>query len=90
MTASRIFLMTKGEVIPAEKAGKLKTAFQVAAISIILVYRVLALWPVSAVWTREHASLWAGVMNGAMALAVTLTVWSGLLYFRNLEQGREK
>jgi len=84
ITTSRIHMMTRGQVIPAEQAGKIKTVMQMVTISLALVLRLLAAWPPSAGWMKDNEIVWRGGLNVLMIIVVILTVWSGAVYWRNL------
>jgi CDP-diacylglycerol--glycerol-3-phosphate 3-phosphatidyltransferase len=72
ITVWRLVELRRGNVVPASSGGKLKTVVQSVAISLFLVPldSVVGSW---IVWVN-----WA-----AMAAALVLTVWSGLLYVRD-------
>jgi CDP-diacylglycerol--glycerol-3-phosphate 3-phosphatidyltransferase len=79
VTASRIQCMTRGQVIPAEQTGKIKTVVQMITIVLALLYR--------AVGTASESFLgfcWQGAIILFMIFSVILTLWSGIEYFRNL------
>lgn len=71
ITLWRLVELRRGNVVPASSGGKLKTVVQSVAISLALV----PLWTLVGDWVY-----W--VNWSAMALALALTVWSGLLYVR--------
>jgi len=72
ITVWRLVELRRGNVVPASSGGKLKTVVQAVAISLALV----PLWTVFGDWV--YWVNWA-----AMALALALTLWSGLLYVRD-------
>ena len=79
VTASRLQCMTRGQVIPAEQTGKIKTVVQMTTIIVALLYRAVG----------EGAEnllgfYWQGAIILLIIFSVILTVWSGLEYFRNL------
>ena len=82
VTAARIHLLTSGKVVPAESAGKVKTAVQMAVVVLVLVYRLAEDLPVTQVWIKDHQSLLSSFISGIMMIAVILTVWSGWEFFR--------
>jgi CDP-diacylglycerol--glycerol-3-phosphate 3-phosphatidyltransferase len=93
ITTSRIHMMTRGQVIPAEKAGKVKTVMQMTTISLALLFRLLAVWPLSAELMKNYEFVWRGGLNFLMIIVAILTVWSGAVYWRNLNQnspGKDK
>ena len=72
ITVWRLVELRRGNVVPASSGGKLKTLAQSVAISLAL----LPLWTIVGDWI-----FW---LNWAtMAVALVLTVWSGLLYVRD-------
>ncbi|MBF0619692.1 MAG: CDP-diacylglycerol--glycerol-3-phosphate 3-phosphatidyltransferase, partial [Candidatus Omnitrophica bacterium] len=84
VTSSRIDLMTNGKVLPAEGPGKLKTIVQMFAIFVILVYRAMWTFPETSAFIAYTKHSWDVGMKGLVVASVLLTVWSGVLYFRNL------
>ncbi|NTV29785.1 MAG: CDP-diacylglycerol--glycerol-3-phosphate 3-phosphatidyltransferase [Candidatus Omnitrophica bacterium] len=86
VTASRIQAMTRGQVIPAEKAGKIKTIFQMGTISAALVCRVLVIWSATAGFMKNYEILWRAGLDLLMIIATILTIWSGAVYWRNLDK----
>ena len=72
----RMVVAEKGVVVPASNLGKWKTAVTMLAICGILVMRALpGTWPAVAPLST--------VFNVLMIVAVVLTIWSGIDYFRN-------
>ena len=84
VTASRIHALTRGQVIPAEKAGKIKTVFQMTTIFAALICQDLAAWGVTGDAMRNYEFFWRPGLNVLMIIATILTIWSGALYWRNL------
>ncbi|MFC9917916.1 CDP-diacylglycerol--glycerol-3-phosphate 3-phosphatidyltransferase [Agromyces binzhouensis] len=79
ITVWRFVELGRGTVVPASSGGKAKTFAQAIAISLFLT----PLWTLVGDWI-----LW--VNWAAMAVALVLTVWSGLLYVRDaIRLGRE-
>ncbi|GAA1059836.1 CDP-diacylglycerol--glycerol-3-phosphate 3-phosphatidyltransferase [Agromyces bracchium] len=72
ITVWRLVELRRGTVVPASSGGKAKTFAQAIAISLFLT----PLWTFLGDWI-----LW--VNWAAMAVALVLTVWSGLLYVRD-------
>ena len=69
ITVWRMVELSRGNVVPASSGGKLKTVAQAVAIS----FALAPLWVFLGEWV-----LW---LNGVlMAIALVLTVWSGLSY----------
>jgi CDP-diacylglycerol--glycerol-3-phosphate 3-phosphatidyltransferase len=79
VTASRIQYITRGQVIPAEQTGKIKTVVQMITIIVALLYRSVAI-------PSENllGFYWQGAIILFIIFSVILTVWSGIEYFRNL------
>lgn len=84
VTGVRLHALISGRVIPAESSGKVKTAFQMAAISLALVYRLGAVYSPTQEVIKNHQILLAVVMNGVMIATVLLTLWSGGIFLKNL------
>ncbi len=84
VTVARIHALTTGRVIPAESAGKLKAAFQMTAVSLALLYRLGVICFPELVFMRDYRAQWLFLINGVMIAAVILTLWSGVLFFKNL------
>jgi len=84
VTASRVFLLTEGKVIPAEAAGKFKTIWQITTISVVLIYRFLWIWKPTQEWMTNMDIHFSLAINLLMISALVLTWWSGWLYFREL------
>ncbi|GAA1056525.1 CDP-diacylglycerol--glycerol-3-phosphate 3-phosphatidyltransferase [Agromyces luteolus] len=72
ITVWRLVELRRGTVVPASSGGKAKTFAQAIAISLFLT----PLWTIVGDWI-----FW--VNWAAMAVALVLTVWSGLLYVRD-------
>jgi CDP-diacylglycerol--glycerol-3-phosphate 3-phosphatidyltransferase len=72
ITVWRLVELRRGNVVPASSGGKAKTFAQAIAISLFLA----PLWTIVGDWI-----FW--VNWAAMAVALALTVWSGLLYVRD-------
>ena len=79
ITVWRLVELRRGNVVPASSGGKLKTLAQSVAISLAL----LPLWTIVGDWI--YWLNWA-----TMAVALVLTVWSGLLYVRDAVQPRAR
>ncbi|MBF0485775.1 MAG: CDP-diacylglycerol--glycerol-3-phosphate 3-phosphatidyltransferase [Candidatus Omnitrophica bacterium] len=88
VTASRIHAMTRGQVIPAEKSGKIKTVFQMTTIIVILLYRVLATAPLTKAMVTNYEIHWQIFVNLLMIIVVALTVVSGIGYFNAFKDER--
>ncbi len=80
ITGLRLLAGSKGVVLPAEKLGKHKTAWQMITILFFLALLALAEWP-----AFVPASLidfaWNRIGPGLIAVTVLLTIYSGAAYF---------
>lgn len=88
ITGLRIFAMTKGKILEAEKGGKHKTVSQMVAIFLILGYLIFKEIIVRFfVWT-DNVEFWCGLgIFATMFVTVILTLISGISYLwrnRNL------
>jgi CDP-diacylglycerol--glycerol-3-phosphate 3-phosphatidyltransferase len=75
ITLMRFWLIRHGVVLPAGQGGKLKTTVQTLALGLLLV--PLQMFP--GPWEPVGTVLWWAAMV-AMAAAVVLTVWTGVVY----------
>lgn len=76
ITGLRTLAATKGLILPAEKLGKHKTAWQMATIIYFLLLLALGEWA-NPVWL---SGAWALGTYGLVSITVALTVYSGLAY----------
>ena len=77
VTGFRLFALGKGQVLAAEAAGKKKTVSQMVAISVSILYLLLAERYASASWLETgRAAVWILVL-----LTVVLALTSGLSFF---------
>ena len=83
VTASRLVIMRQGQVLAAERAGKIKTVVQIVAVSAILLYLVAQQSEFCSFWFYNIQRIWLGVNYALMLVVVILTVYSGIDYFRN-------
>lgn len=84
VTASRLVAMChKGQVLSAERAGKIKTVVQIIAVSAILLYLVAQQSDCCSFWFYNVQKMWLGLIYVLMWAAVILTLYSGVEYFRN-------
>jgi len=83
VTISRLVAMRQGQVLAAERAGKIKTVVQIIAVSAILLYLVAQQSDFCSYWFYNVQRIWLGTNYVLMLAAVLLTVYSGLEYFRN-------
>lgn len=75
ITGLRLLASSKGIILPAEKLGKHKTAWQM----ITIIY-FLGLLTVESKIATPQAPLWIIVGDVLIAITVTLTVYSGVAY----------
>lgn len=83
ITLMRMHAKSKGKILAAEKMGKYKTASQVVASGFILIYVVLGETAGFKNWTEGTVHKWMEVIEYFVLLAVTLTLVSGISYYRN-------
>lgn len=86
VTLSRIARLRRGQVIAAEKAGKIKTVFQIVSISVILLFLILDHSSFSRNWSASVENGWGALINVLMFATVLLTVNSGVSYFLDLRK----
>ena len=82
VTASRLVIMRQGQVLAAERAGKIKTVAQITAVSVILLYLVAQQSEYCSYWFYNVQRIWLGLNYALMLVVVILTVYSGIDYFR--------
>ena len=82
VTVSRIVAMRHGQVLAAERAGKIKTVSQIVAISSILLYLVAQHSEFCAYWFYPVQRTWLVTNYTLTTLATILTLYSGFDYFR--------
>ncbi len=83
VTASRLLVMRKGQVLAAERAGKIKTVVQIIAVSATLLYLAAQQSEYCSFWFYNVQRIWLGINDVLMILAVIVTVYSGIDYFRS-------
>jgi CDP-diacylglycerol--glycerol-3-phosphate 3-phosphatidyltransferase len=77
ITGLRLVAAAKGQVLEAERLGKIKTFLQILAIGHLIGLRAYEThWKLSAVWHQR----WEVIITGIFWLSVLLTVVSGLSY----------
>lgn len=86
ITLSRLLAVKKGRVIAAEKAGKLKTVFQIVAACFIFIYIILKESNFSDRWSESALDGWHYSIDALMIVTVALTLISGFSYFLNNRQ----
>jgi CDP-diacylglycerol--glycerol-3-phosphate 3-phosphatidyltransferase len=82
VTGSRLLAMRQGEVLAAERAGKIKTVVQIIAVLAILLFLVAQQSEYCSSWFLNTQRTWINVNYALMILAVILTIYSGIDYFR--------
>ena len=80
ITGLRTLASSKGIVLPAERLGKHKTAWQMVAILYFLLIGAIGEWVLWSDSTRDWA--WHGLGGVLTGVAVVLTVYSGIAYLR--------
>ena len=83
VTMDRLWCMHRGQVIAAERAGKIKTVFQMATVSLILGYLVLDQAAFAHSWFHQIQKAYQGWINIFMIVTVAFTLGSAVAYFRN-------
>lgn len=78
ITGLRLLASSKNIVLPAEKLGKHKTAWQM--ITIVYFLGLLA-WKAPAVGELNLSPAWAWIGHALITITVALTIFSGLAYF---------
>ena len=86
VTASRVMRLRRGQVIAAEKAGKIKTVFQIICVSATLLFLILEKSSFAENWSASVENGWVVFINLLMFVTVLLTVNSGVSYFLNLPE----
>lgn len=86
VTFSRVARLRRGQVIAAEKSGKIKTVSQILCISIVLIFLILEKSNFAQGWSQSVENGWGLVINILMFATVILTVNSGVSYFFNLRK----
>ncbi len=84
ITGLRLFAMTKGKVLAAERAGKHKTVSQIVAIFSILGFLIFREFLTSiSLWSSFIEIWWRAGIDVLMVITVGLTLISGLSYIWN-------
>ena len=83
VTGSRLWAMRQGQVLAAERAGKIKTVVQITAVLAILINLVAQQSEYCSFWFYSAQRIWDSINDFLMFVAVILTVYSGIDYFRN-------
>ena len=83
VTVSRLLAVRHGQVIAAEKSGKLKTVFQIGSIGVILAFLILEKSLFSTGHGFKFENVLLGIINLLMLVTVCLTLISGIFYFRH-------
>ena len=77
VTLSRLLAMRQGQVLAAERTGKIKTVAQIIAVTAILLYLVARQSGYCSSWFGHVQGIWLCINYGLMILTVILTVFSG-------------
>lgn len=81
VTVVRLYATTKGDVLPAEKSGKIKTVVQMSSLFAVLLYKVLfALYGTTDVFISYDIYLRTGLFY-FIIVALLLTFYSGISFF---------
>jgi CDP-diacylglycerol--glycerol-3-phosphate 3-phosphatidyltransferase len=84
ITGLRMLAAGRGQILPADKLGKHKMAWQIIVVIFFLLYRAVEELvyghKLSVAWLRPH---WDAVGMVLMAVAVGLTIYSGARYLWN-------
>lgn len=84
ITSLRVFALTKGKVLAAERAGKHKTVSQIVAIFTVLVFIIAKEFlTLSGRWNPTIESWWRSGIDILMIITVALTLISGISYIMN-------
>jgi CDP-diacylglycerol--glycerol-3-phosphate 3-phosphatidyltransferase len=83
VTASRLLAMRQGQVLAAERTGKIKTVLQIIAVAAVLLYLVAQQSEFCSSWFYRVQHGWLLINQGLLIAAVLLTVYSGVEYFRH-------
>ena len=86
VTLSRVMCLRRGQVIAAEKAGKIKTVFQIVCVGVALLFLILEKSHFARDWSASVENGWVVLINLLMFVTVLLTVNSGVSYFLNLRK----
>jgi CDP-diacylglycerol--glycerol-3-phosphate 3-phosphatidyltransferase len=78
ITGLRLLASSKGTILPAEKLGKHKTAWQMATILFFLL--LLSVGDFTAERSSAFSALWSYGGAAFVTITVTLTLYSGLTY----------
>ncbi|MEI6437580.1 MAG: CDP-diacylglycerol--glycerol-3-phosphate 3-phosphatidyltransferase [Candidatus Omnitrophota bacterium] len=84
VTVVRIYALTTGRVLPAESAGKWKSALQMTAASLALTFRLGVAGGPFAAYAREYHDTCQTAVSLVMFAAIALTLASGLVFFKNV------
>jgi CDP-diacylglycerol---glycerol-3-phosphate 3-phosphatidyltransferase len=79
ITGLRLLASSKGVILPAEKLGKHKTAWQMITIIYYLGLLAFAEWFTS--FSLKRMDMWLNLGHILTTIAAVLTVYSGLAYF---------
>ena len=83
VTVDRLWSMRKGQVLAAERAGKIKTIFQMTTVFVILIYLILRQIVSEVQWFYGAQGFYVMGIQMLMIITVFLTVSSGFSYFQS-------
>lgn len=83
ITIDRLRSMKKGQVLAAEKAGKIKTVFQMTTVSVILIYLIVEQLGIGQKWFNGIQGYFLLSIQVLMILTVFLTITSGISYWQS-------
>lgn len=87
VTVDRLWSMYQGKVLAAEKAGKIKTFFQMITVSLILIYLILKQAGSDIGWFHGVQDLYLNGIQVLMFITVFLTIGSAASYFQSKIKG---
>ncbi len=83
VTVARLKAMAHGQVLAAEKAGKIKTVFQMVSIGAALLFLICEQSVFARSWFYQAEPMWRAFIQIMMLISVLLTVYSGVIFFRH-------
>lgn len=83
LTSLRIYAITKGVFLAAEKTGKIKTVAQMVSVFVILIYVLVARFPACGYNGQLVYDIWRNSIYVLMLFTVVVTLFSGISYLWN-------
>jgi len=83
ITSLRLFAISKGKVLAAEKGGKQKTVSQIVVILTVLAFTIFRECGINQPWSFKLEAFWRCGIDVLMLITVALTLVSGLSYLWN-------